>query len=92
MSPFKPVETLNFIESFGSDLGPEDGNVVGQPLDACGDGCEPTYRVTDGEVGIPGPTDLTATLIPQGGSTGTLSGTTSSRPRKQRPIPLFSMT
>jgi hypothetical protein len=77
LSPFKPVETSsNSIESFGSDLGPGDGNVVGQPLDACGEGCEPTYRVTDGEVGIPGPISLTVTLIPGEGSTGVLSGTT----------------
>jgi hypothetical protein len=78
LSPFKPVETSsNFIESWNSDLGPEDVNYVGQPLDACNqDSCEPEYRVTDGEVGIPGPASLTVTLIPGEGSTGVLSGIT----------------
>ena len=93
LSPFKPVETSsNSIESFGSDLGPEDGNVVDQPLDACGDGCEPTYRIADGEVGIPGPTDLTATLTQGKARPEHSAARRSSRPRRQHPTPLFSMT
>jgi hypothetical protein len=78
LSPFKPVEVIsNQVENYGSDLGASEQGpyYAGEPLDRCNDGCFPRYRVTDGEVPITTPTNLTVSLLRGEGSTGTLSGT-----------------
>jgi len=77
LSPFGVVEfTPNQVEPFGSAIGPEDGNTVGTPLNTCSnDGCPVRFRISDGEVPITTPTNVTVTLIKEEGSTGTLSGT-----------------
>lgn len=79
LSPFGTVEVGETdVDEVGTEVGSEGAGpyFVGQPLDTCGDGCGPEFRILDGETAIQIPTNITVSLIPGEGSTGTLSGTT----------------
>ena len=75
LSPFGIV-VANQVGLFSGDPTGEEF-VVGEPLDTCsGDSCFPEFVVTDGESPIESSTNLTVTLLPLDGATGTLDGIT----------------
>ena len=82
LSPFKVVDAggLNAVQLFANDPG-EVGHVLYHTtviIDTCGDGCTPEFFVAG--PGNSGPIttgiDITVTLVPENGATGTLSGHT----------------
>ena len=78
LSPFGTVEVGETdVDEVGSpQVGDEEAGpyFVGQPLDACNEGCYPEFQILRNETVVQTPTSITVTLVPGEGSTGTLSG------------------